>query len=262
MADGWDNIYDEIYKRKVAMVKRRQLELIVRSNTIRDMYHGILESIIGLYKDNRDDLHSWHQFRAAADKLAEMHKFIKLTVAKVYELGTAEGAANYSQEFFEKLKELQSDSAGQNIPFEFLRGYLSQPDDPPPRPPHRRKRLAVRQRMARKFPPWEPTPSTQQNGESSLETPVQDRLEDSECLSMKKARLSPPIVSQPPPASSPLTESDSYCSEDSATSLSSSCTCEDCLTDTSSSTNDDDEGDSRYEPHDSCSMADFQASSA
>ncbi|CAH8439932.1 unnamed protein product [Dicrocoelium dendriticum] len=253
MSDEWNCVQDEVFRRKLLTTKRRQFELVIRSEAVRELYHSVVESIIQLYKDNRNDLASWEHFRTAADRLTEMHKFLKLTVAKVYELGTAEGAANYSHEFFEKLCDLRTHLHGTDIPFEYLRDYLSQSDDPPPKPLRRRKRIATR--PSRTTRSWVDSVDVAVSSTTQSEcgfftklfdpgcSSAQSVSEDTDCATVKRqctARSSPSSNSSCSSACYQH-DTDPYLSEDSACSQS-ACICGHCSPDTSSSTNDEDEG--------------------
>ncbi|KER21757.1 hypothetical protein T265_09995 [Opisthorchis viverrini] len=357
--DDWKNVREHLYRKKTASLKRRQLEVLIRSETVRDLYHDVVESIIDLYKDSGTGLHPWQHFRAAADKLAELHKFMKLTVARVYALGTAEGAATYSYDFFEKLRDVQAHSnsptpcrldfealrlfssvqiaeqvamhfptltpegqetvfvrplpieqpgmgysasvaraspsidprvaevhkpphhdqslselghvaldvdgfdttdvnsgSHQFIPFDYLRGYLSQPDDPLPKRMRRNKRTA--RRRQRRYSNIKPNSSSnllltdsqtpacahipselhvrQPNPSSSGR--VADQCEKGQ-VSQSDALL--PVLSN---FHSSRGEAESYLSEDSSGASLCSCACgDDSFTDTSSSANEEDEAD-------------------
>ncbi|KAF5400805.1 hypothetical protein PHET_05814 [Paragonimus heterotremus] len=266
MDDGWKNIREELSKKKTISTKRRQLEMHIRSETIRDMYHGVIESVIQLYKDNRSGLNSWQHFRAVADKLTEMHKFMKLTVTKVYELGTAEGAANYFYDFFEKVRDVHGHAHGQYIPFEYLRDYLSQPDDPPPKPLRRAKRLVKRihssAHVQRRTTPTASAAMTLALPVSNVKPyattvpPASSSTAlfptDNQAPSVKKARLFPVEPGSHLlllPNSSSLSEPDTCLSEDSSGSVSSCCNCAECLTETSSSANEDEDTSSQRFEH-------------
>ncbi|KAG5454451.1 hypothetical protein CSKR_113115 [Clonorchis sinensis] len=260
--DDWKNVREHLYRKKTASLKRRQLEVLIRSETVRDLYHDVVESIIDLYKDSGTGLHSWQHFRAAADKLAELHKFMKLTVARVYALGTAEGAATYSYDFFEKIRDVQAHSNSPTfIPFDYLRGYLSQPDDPPPKRMRRNKRTATRRQPC--YSNIKPNSSSnfllsgsqtpacahisselhvcQPNPSSSART-ADPGVDQCEKVQVSRSDASVPVMSNS--HSPPGGETESYLSEDSSGASLCSCACaDDSFTDTSSSANEEDDTD-------------------
>ncbi|CAH8467694.1 unnamed protein product [Schistosoma turkestanicum] len=230
--------------RKHSVTSRRHVELVGFSDTLLKMYNGVLHCVMELYRDDRDCQFSWQHFRNAADKLAEMHKYVKLTILKVYELGIVEGAASFSSDFFEKIRDMPLQNGNKNIPFDCIQHYLCRPDDPPPKSLRRIKRVAVRRRSRHVRNVMEiieqymhPTSVNSKQTESSssscrhqLPTLMRDAEKHLNWTVTQKA--SSCILS-------PDTEIDCH-SEDSGTSQS-SCTCDDYFTDTSNSTNEEDD---------------------
>ncbi|CAH8465584.1 unnamed protein product [Heterobilharzia americana] len=226
---------------------RRHVEVVRFSDTLLKMYHGILQYVMELYRDNRDCQYSWEHFRSAADRLAEMHKYAKLTILKVYELGIVEGAASFSSDFMEKIHDMQLQTGNENIPFDYLKQYLSRPGDPPPKSLRRIKRFAVRRRSqpvrnAREIVERymnqndinsqlsETASSSYAHRSKTLQWDTENKQSNWTVIQNTSSRICPDAETDCP-------------SEDSWTSLS-SCTCDDYLTDTSNSTNEDDEGES------------------
>ncbi|CAH8827473.1 unnamed protein product [Trichobilharzia szidati] len=147
MEDGSESLRNSNWNvRKQAVASRRHVELVGFSETLSEMYNSVLHYVMELYRNDRECQYSWQHFRSAADRLAEMHKFVKLTILKTYEIGIVEGAASFSSDFFEKIRDVQLQTGNENIPFDYLRQYLSRPDDPPPKSLRRIKRVAVRRR--------------------------------------------------------------------------------------------------------------------
>ncbi|TNN06416.1 hypothetical protein EWB00_008396 [Schistosoma japonicum] len=228
---------------KHSAVNRRHVELVAFSDTLLKMYHGVLHCVMDLYRDDRDCQFSWQHFRDAADKLAEMHKFVKLTTLKVYELGIVEGAASFSSEFFEKIRDMPMQN---NIPFDCIQHYLSRPEDPPPKSLRRIKRVAIRRRsrhlrgvreiLAHRLDPININCNQTQSSSSS-------HADQSTSVEWDTGKHSNWTDIQNFSSRTYIDAENDCPSEDSGTSLS-SCTCDDYLTDTSNSTNEDDEDES------------------
>ncbi|VDP43215.1 unnamed protein product [Schistosoma margrebowiei] len=229
--------------RRHSVANRRHVELVGFSDTLSKMYHGVLHCVMELYRDDRDCQISWQHFRNAADKLAEMHKYVKLTILKVYELGIVEGAASFSSDFFDKIRDMPPQDGNRNIPFDCVQHYLSRPDDPPPKSLRRIKRVAVRRRsrhlrnvgeiIEHHLHPTSVNSKQTESGSSSY-------AHQPSTLEWDAGKHSNWTVIQKTSSCMSLDTEIDCPSEDSGTSLS-SCTCDDYLTDTSNSTNEEDD---------------------
>ncbi|TGZ37936.1 hypothetical protein CRM22_011317 [Opisthorchis felineus] len=146
------------------------------------------------------------------------------------------------------------------IPFDYLRGYLSRPDDPPPKRMRRNKRTATRrQRCYSNIKPNSSSnlllndPQTPACAQISSELHVRQpnpsssgRIADQVVDQCEKGQVNRsdaplPVMSNSHPSGG---EAESYLSEDSSGASLCSCACgDDSFTDTSSSTNEEDDTD-------------------